>query len=109
VVELAGTKYTPVSLPLTALIRLRVAGVLDETPQFIAGNNPSWSGDEIPMDSDGMLAAIDRRGDLMHLYSAARQSATAAEDQDNEDYTFGDGGDTAFRHSKLIELLPWCF
>lgn len=107
VADLAGSKYTPTNLPLTALIRLRDAGTLNETPQFIAGDNPSWSGDEVLMDSEGMLGAIDRRGGLTHFYSVARQSATATEDQDNEAYTFGDGGDTAFRHQKIIELLPW--
>lgn len=106
-VTLANKVYTPNDLPNTTLLRIRDAGTLNETPQFIAGEDPSWSNDELPIDSDGMLGAVDRRGQIMHFYSVARQSSTADEEQNNEDFVFGDGGDMAFRHQKIVEMLPW--
>lgn len=107
VVNLSGKSYTPKKLPNTTLLRIRDAGTLNETPQFIAGEEPRWDDNNLPIDSDGMLGAVDAHGELIHFYSVARQSATIDSDQDNEDFIFGDGGDTAFKHQKIVEMLPW--
>lgn len=106
-VFLSGRRFVPNDLPQTVLLRVRDAGTLNETPQFIAGKVPLWNGDELPIDSEGMLGAVDARNGIMRLYSVARQSGTVDEQQDNEDFLFGDGGDMAFRHQKIVELLPW--
>jgi len=106
-VSLSGTTHTSNELPDTTLRRIRDASTLNETPQFIAGDDPTWNNAEVPDDSDGMIAAVDERGSILHFYSVARQSATVGDNQDNGEFTFGDGGDTAFRHQKIIELLPW--
>jgi hypothetical protein len=105
-VSLGGRDHVPAGLPNTALLRVRDAGRLNETPQFIASDDPDWNAHNPIDDSSGMLLAFDRRDGMAHGFSVGRQP-DSAQDQDNAEYAFGSGGDTAFRHQQAVEMLAF--
>lgn len=91
---------TPVNLPNVFLLRVRDAGTLNETPQYVEID--AWDQEQFDRD-DRMVGIIDHhREGLFHYFSIGRQPT-----QDHTLYAFGDGGDKAFRHQQAVELVPF--
>ncbi|MCU0498854.1 MAG: DUF3962 domain-containing protein [Anaerolineae bacterium] len=92
--------FMPTDLPNIFLLRVRDAGTLNETPQYIETN--AWDQEQFDRD-DRMVGIIDKHGkELFHYFSIGRQSP-----QDHTLYAFDDGGDKAFRHQQAIEFIPF--
>lgn len=107
-IKVKNTTHTSIDLPNLRILRLRDTGNLGETPQYVATDNERWDElDEID-DLDLMIGVTDTsvESDLLHYFSIGRQ-LRAAGDQDNELYTFNEGGDTAYKHQQAVELVPF--
>lgn len=107
-IKVKNTTYRSADLPNLRILRVRDTGNLGETPQYMATDNERWDElDEID-DLDLMIGVPDTsvESDLLHYFSIGRQLRAAGE-QDNELYSFNEGGDTAYKHQQAVEFVPF--
>jgi hypothetical protein len=108
VIKMKNTTYGLADLSNLRILRVRDTGNLGETPQYVATDNERWDElDEID-DLDLMIGVPDTsvKSDLLHYFSIGRQ-LRAAGDQNNELYSFNEGGDTAYKHQQAVEFVPF--
>lgn len=98
--KIGDETLTTGDLPNVSLLRVRDAGTLNETPQYV--ETDAWDQEQFDRD-DRMVGIIDHHGkELYHYFSIGRQPT-----QDQTLYAFGDGGDKAFRHQQAVEFVPF--
>lgn len=100
ILRIGDETFTLADLPNVFLLRVRDAGTLNETPQYV--ETDAWDQEQFDRD-DRMVGIIDHHGEgLFHYFSIGRQPT-----QDHTLYAFGDGGDKAFRHQQAVELVSF--
>lgn len=101
--------YLPKELPNIRIMRVRDAGTLGETPQYMQVQGDLW-GDYLQTgDVDHMTLVRDPQTNstIPHAFSIGRRllsMGTGKNKQPNDVYSFSDGADIAHKHQQAVEV-----
>lgn len=97
--------YSPNNLRNIRILRVRDAGTLGETPQYVQVSGGIWANHLLTDDIEHMTLARDKStsSNIPHAFSIGRRLVSMSK-QKNDNYSFSDGADTAHKHQRAIEL-----
>lgn len=91
------------------IMRVRDAGTLGETPQYIQVRGDIWGSYLLTDDIDHMTLVLDTQtnSQIPHAFSIGRRMLSMGEGankQTNDTYSFADGAELAYKHQRAIEI-----
>lgn len=107
--------YNEQELEGLRVIRLRQAGSLGETPQYVATPDTNWADIEQTRAIKSLFGAgfedVEAGGEFVHYFSIGKQPKTVSKLQNDKKYKDSAkadaGGAIAFKHQTIVELVPF--
>lgn len=106
-ISIGNKTYTPHDLPDIRILRLREAGNLVETPQYLYARGKDWNTAEPQTVRERMILVQDQAPSLMKCYfSIGRQGITNTQPEE-ERLSIEVDGNEAYRQEQAVEIVPF--
>ncbi len=104
-------QYSLENYPNLFIVRLRDTSGRHEKATYVLLNGEDWQTSNVKPNFSSVAGFVDTSTDssLLHYGIIGGQPATTSKDQKYQPYApkWGDGGDTAYKHPRMIEAIPF--